>query len=198
LPDCIVVYSKILFKRCNFRSSSGRRKIDILIDTKETFRILKGKKNSPDQYKFIKSTVKVNYLELKDDGKEGELIESLHYDCDTEQSITHPIFHCQIDDSLIANYPSSELPLAEPTLGEGLKRFKNVRIPTANMDLLSVMLSIMADHYTEDDFCKVLDNHYRTKWCKNLPFFIHQQFLDGIKHRDNQSLRSHHWYVLGR
>ena len=63
LPDCIVVYSKILFKRCNFRSSSGRRKIDILIDTKETFRILKGKKNSPDQYKFIKSTVSIFKME---------------------------------------------------------------------------------------------------------------------------------------
>jgi hypothetical protein len=186
----LLINAKVLFQRCYCRSVPGQ-KVDIILQMDQTItKIAKSKKNKVETFKLIKSTVRAYYFEILD--TERKFIGGLRYDYEVGQSIDHPIFHCQIDDSFDDNLLTS-FRLKNVTVSNISRQLRNTKIPTANMDLGSVMLSIMADHYNEDDFRKMLTIQGKD-WFKEMPHFEHQGFLNKIRQDDNQSFRSHCWY----
>ena len=129
------------------------KNIDILIESTETYSI--------NDSSLIDSIVHVNYLSRVANTNEVELLESVHYDF-IHPSASHPLFHAQICDDLIPI--DSMNPPFKYSLRNDLKnRFKHFRIPTAHMNLPSVLLSMIADHSPPDssdlkDFISAIKN----------------------------------------
>ena len=69
--------------------------------------------------------------------------------------------------------------------------YEHVRIPTANMDMISVLLSIAADHFTNEEFQKILKVYDDGDWHQELPHISHY----GNKFLPGNCYRSRAWYI---
>ena len=165
--------------------TTKNKKLHILIDAKENI--------DSNSSKIVYSLVKVNYYEEAKTPKVHPR-ESLHYDYDITPLDTHPLFHVHICDGLIdnKNIQNSQtfrnFSIQHDRIG---KRLNCVRIPTAHMNLTSVLVSLVADH------------------CNNLALNNIISFLKGITdlpkaysvnlHKsigtDGHAFRSFHWYT---
>jgi hypothetical protein len=145
----------------------------------------------PDTHSF---GTNIGYFRLKEGGLEH--VYGAHYDMD-EELPGHPVFHSQmtsqanmgatIDSLFHANYGS---PLDHAS---GL--LKNVRVPTAQMDVFAVITQIGADHLVSEKSNKEVHDAFRE---------LRQScdFFNGAAHRlaylngpsASQCYRSTHWY----
>jgi hypothetical protein len=107
----------------------------------------------------------VNYFQVRESKRQTHLtlLESIHYDYveDPSSLKNHPIVHCQICNDFVG----------ETFFGRGCehsptreKTHQHLRIPTANMDVVSVLLCIAADHLSEAEFKKVLTTYDSEGW----------------------------------
>jgi hypothetical protein len=128
------------------------KKIDILVDGYELINVRK--------LKIIKSTVAVNYLDNSKRIKHtlGPL-ESIHYDYEETPQVGHPIFHAQLSTGLINSFRSFQID--PPNLD---RRLKGIRIPTAHMSLITVLIGLIADHsYRENKEIELTIKGKKTK-----------------------------------
>jgi hypothetical protein len=121
-------------------SASKKMPVDILVDGIETI--------DPANNNIIKSNVSVNYF---DTSKKSDKIlvpmESIHYDYEEPCCVGHPVFHAQLSTTLTKNMKRSESFSRYEVKDDCLEaRLKGIRIPTAHMGLISVLISLLADH----------------------------------------------------
>lgn len=119
-------------------NSTSHKKIDILLDGSEVV--------DPKKSVIIKSSVNVNYFDTSKKGaKVLKPLESIHYDYEDSQNAGHPIFHAQVSESLITSFSDSfNRYRVAPVQLDG--RLKGIRIPTAHMSIISVLITLIADH----------------------------------------------------
>lgn len=153
--------------------------------------------NSDPRRTTLRFGTQVGYFREKED----QLVHvyGVHYDMD-ETLPGHPVFHAQMTSqagfaSNIADLFGSELSLGED-LAIGLLR--NVRTPTAQMDVFSVMTQIAADHLVSEASMSDVQDGF-TKLRAACDFFLgaagRLPYLNSPP--ATECYRSTHWYVRG-
>jgi hypothetical protein len=179
----VLVKALIYLKDWKYKAHSSRDKtVDILIQSHEIF--------SCDLNKMTKSTVQVMYF--RTDDQEATPMLAIHYDfaCQVEES--HPVFHAQLGPTKFDESDIKAVDFRRRIQRLEVPHFGNLKIPTAYMNLASVLLGIAADHLPSHMFCRFLDelrSSNGTLWdasCDNLQ--------KSLKDRGG-FLHSHHWYV---
>ena len=177
------VRALIYLKGWNYKASATRDKlVDILVQSNETF--------SCDLDAMTKSTVQVMYFLIE--GHEAKPLLAVHYDFAHPVTEAHPVFHAQLgatkfetSDIKAVDFRRQIQPLEAPHCG-------NLRIPTAYMNLGSVLLGIAADHLPRrffDEFLGELRKNQGTVWnasCDDIRLSLRDR--GGFLH-------SHHWYL---
>lgn len=175
------------FRRLKYKSSSNR--------TPDTAIRIRGSKHciydQKDNSKLTQSNVRVNYFRTEETSYKTtlSLIESLHYDYEinSDSLRNHPIFHCQsCNDYIDGQFFGRQC---------NFKKIKTIvhqqlRIPTANMDMISVLLSIAADHFTVDEFKKILKVYDDDNWHNVFPHISHHG-----RFSPSDCYRSRAWYI---
>ena len=135
---CATFGCTFLLKNYRWRNSSrSTDTVDILVKAQETIQL--------NPLVLTQSTVRVNYFVVE--GSRAKLVECVHYDyCHPPQDDQHPIFHAQFGDEAIVLDGSLRTEFGYHIDADGFRCFKNARIPTADMTLCSVLLSLAADH----------------------------------------------------
>lgn len=132
-------------------NASSSRKIDILVYGSE---IIDAKSV------ILKSTVSVNYFD-KPKKNVLRLLESIHYDY-AKPEAGHPIFHAQISSDVIPERNSSDSFKRFQVDPINLKdRLKGIRIPTAHVGLICVLVALIADHTERRDEERIVDGKKR-------------------------------------
>lgn len=141
-------------------SGAQRRKVDILVDAQERF-------SSTKPYEILESTVKVTYLRV-DAQRNASPLSTVRYDYSGEPYPGHPVyhFHCENDPISEDRFPSS-------------CRYKTVaaqtkapcfpfRVPTPHMCLCSVLIGLVADHLSSEQFRSLWETIASNKWAPPL------------------------------
>lgn len=159
---------------------ASQKKYCVLIYGDEVIKISSGKCIKSNNYLF--------YFKQNDADNKYMMIDSFHFDYDLSQSVPaskkytdHPLYHAQIG----AKLRLKELKLPEdlegydPNLDDIIKnRMRVVRIPTPQMNLMSIYLLVMLNHmnvrsYEDDvvDLIEFIENktlNYPTTVCDSL------------------------------
>jgi hypothetical protein len=172
------------FNRLKYKSSGHKQDIAVRIEGRKRCRF-----EIDGESKITQSNMQLSYFRVSSGDGTLTLIESLHYDYETnrESLKNHPIYHCQIcNDYIDGAFFGREIQYV--TNARSLVH-QHIRIPTANMDMISVLLSMAADHCSPSEFQKVLTVYDHDKWHEKLPHIAHQNFSP----EGNFSSRS--WYI---
>lgn len=137
---------------------------------------------------MIESKVKVTYYKTEE-GTATPLL-AVHYDFDVPAQPAHPIFHAQLGTTTFAENELDDVGFRRQIQPAENPFYGNLRIPTAYMNLASVLLGIAADHLPPTAFSSFLFELRQNKavnWnaaCSALEVSIGR---GGFLH-------SHHWY----
>lgn len=129
----------LYFREWPYKTASTNDVVDILIKATERINI--------DNMHIVYSNVEVAYYKLKDG--QHTLLESFHYDFD-KQEPSHPTFHVQLCCQGISGLPQ-DFQRLRGNVDNRIIRHENLRIPTAHMSLISVLVSIVADHLSSQE-----------------------------------------------
>lgn len=176
---------QLYLKQWSWRSGSKKtKKVDVILHAQEQInyrqRILR------------KSRVRLNYFSIED--TTAHLLQSLRYDFDqTPHNGQHPLFHAQTADEVIEGIGPIAEEFTFQVNGQRCGCFPNVRIPTADMTLSSVLLGLAADHWQEPFFSEFREN------CRTLQTRLPQPDLtflrDSLALQNNIAhVKSLHWY----
>jgi hypothetical protein len=129
----------IYLKDWPYKVVTRQKKIDILVKGTEHF--------DSDGSSCVYSNVHVNYLTISRSGV-ARVIENIHYDFEADSGVAHPVFHAQFANNEVSDEAG------RLTVGfdyginsmERFARYKNMRVPTAHMNIPSVLLCLAADH----------------------------------------------------
>lgn len=176
------------FKRLKHKSSSNKQQ-NISVRIRGTKHCIFDNDNNS---KLTQSNVRVNYFKTDESRSRTNLvlIESLHYDYESNKNslLNHPIFHCQSCN----DYVNDDFFGRHCTVTNTRKNVhQHLRIPTANMDMISVLLSIAADHFTSNEFKKVLKVYDDGDWHNKFPHISHHP--NGFDPKN--CYRSRSWYI---
>lgn len=180
---CAVICSPKAIHLKGWKTSKGRiKKVDILINAQEAIR--------KSDLQIIKSTVHVSYFEVSDT-KVLKLIESIHYDFDDKYEKGHPYCHVQfcpdpVNPSRVESFSGYD---TRNCVWNG-SRLEGLRIPTAHMNLISVLISLVADHINEPMLQQLIKE---TKNIPNMPTIDSEGLFSDI-HHVGHNFRSCHWY----
>lgn len=167
-------------------SVGGNKLIDILIDAFEVIGF------DSSKIPVIKlSTVKVNYFSKNERAKTLLPLESIRYDHAGEWDSRHPYFHAHVSDEVICNNSNKPEQLRGYTILDSNmgRRYECVRIPTPQMNLVSVLLSLAADNTRP----RILKNLIKIPAVTDFPKTSMLKIFESIK-GDECSFRSKHWY----
>ena len=131
-----------------YKSGSSNDAVDILVSATERINI--------NSMQVVFSNVVVSYYKLEK--AQCTLLESFHYDFDVQQP-RHPTFHVQSCDGGISN---QDFQRRRGTVNCRIVRHENLRIPTAHMSFISVLVCIVADHLNSSqlgDLIKEIKNN---------------------------------------
>lgn len=172
-------------------SASKTKKIDILI---------KGTEYIDATTNFVvKSNVSVNYFDAsKRDINILIPLESIHYDYEEPCEAGHPIFHAQLSAALIKEKFDSfnRFQVKDDHMGS---RLKGIRIPTAHMSLVTVLIGLVADHSPRKkngtaESAPVLEAILAGIKEKSFPLVCCSVLQSKMKDRDISSFKSSMWY----
>lgn len=173
----------LLLQRWRWRNSSrSTDTVDILLKAQETIQL--------DPLVLTRSTVRLNYFVVTN--SRARMIECVHYDyCHPPQDDQHPIFHAQFGDEPILPEGSLKAEFGYPIDRDGFCCFKNARIPTSDMTLSSVLLSLAADHMGESFFKGFRDRFLALR--ENLPHPAIEDLKWSLTNFTD--LKSSHWFA---
>ncbi|MBL7197646.1 MAG: hypothetical protein ISS47_06070 [Candidatus Omnitrophica bacterium] len=170
----MVLKEPIYLRDWPYKAPSSRDVVDIVINAKERINI--------DNMHIVFSNVAVSYYKSKN--SQWHLLESLHYDFDI-QIPCHPTFHVQLCDNGVS---TPDFVRRRQIERDRIIRYKNIRIPTAHMSLISVLVCIVADHLNSEVLTDLIRETIKIN---NLPQ-VDSNRISGIL--SNQDFRSLHWY----
>jgi len=177
----IRVSALLYFSAWPSKSTSGKKKVDILVQADERFNGATGK--------IEKSTTRVGYFEQTTDGARPLL--QLHYDFETPVPAAHPVFHAQLGASTWPTQTLAELGFRTPILVGADSLFGHHRIPTPFMGFGAALLAIAADHLEHDlyfGFLTAMRTNDCVLWSPACDGFLKSWTKHGgFPH-------SHHWY----
>jgi len=172
-------------------ASSSGESLHIMVDGKETVDIRASA--------VVNSWVQVNYYVEKPSTPHRLLpIESIHYDYKEAPEHAHPLFHAQFCNDLLA--PGRENVMEtlrdyrflNDRFGD---RFGHLKIPTAHMNLVSVLLSLCADHMPTSSSKQLLGDLFReVKQISKMPTVSADYLTAGLS--KGNSYCSLHWYYF--
>lgn len=178
----VVIESHLYMPNWRSRGGAPSDQIHILINSLETYTLATSS--------ISRSSVQVMYS--KTVGTKASPMLALHYDYQADVQAAHPLFHAQfgMGDFSSPNFGAMGFRF---TLAKPPKElvYSSVRIPTPNMNLISVLLGLAADHLDPkffNQFLKLVKESPLTKWnaqCEAL-----DASLEG-----GDRLPSHHWYA---
>jgi hypothetical protein len=180
--DKVVITANIYMQDWRTRGCGPSDRVHILIHSVETYAL------TVDQ--ISKSSVQVMYSRAV--GNDANPLLVLHYDYEIPVQTAHPVFHAQfgMGDFSSPDFVSMgfRFTVTQPPKGT---LYSSVRIPTPNMNLISVLLGLAADHLDTkffDKFLKLVKESPITKWnaqCEALDASL----------QSGGRLPSHHWYT---
>jgi len=179
-PKKVQVESLIYLKDWRYKSVSPAKHVDILVKSAEVF--------SCDDNCMIESKVKVTYFQTH--SMTATPILAIHYDYDLPPNNAHPIFHAQLGTTHFEQKDIDKIGFRKKIQKAATPLYGNLRIPTAYMNLASVLLGLVADHLPPKFFDKFLTDLRQNNglaWsasCASL-----RTSLNG-----GGFLHSHHWY----
>lgn len=184
--------SPIHLKSWPYKAASRNKKIHILIDASEKILLSK--------MKIVNSMVHVNYFEtVSSNPSAARPIESIHYDFDEPPAKAHPLFHAQICRNIIPQdirNASETFKIYNLSCDIIERRYQHLKIPTAHMNLLSVLISLFADHAPQDqkpnDYLKNIITY--TQDLDKIPKAPFSSLLSNIK--KHNSFKGIHWYTI--
>lgn len=125
------------------QNATSKKKVHILIEGIE--------KIAMPSKQIIHSTVKVNYFEVIGPPVKMQMtpLESIHYDYEEPPRTAHPLFHAQLSNDLIDGVQKRAESLRNYNFDKSALtgRLRGIRIPTAHMSIVSVLVGLIADHY---------------------------------------------------
>ncbi|MBA7561045.1 hypothetical protein ES708_02679 [subsurface metagenome] len=171
-------------------ASSGTPNLHIIVDARETIDIQKSK--------IVHSWVQVIYYEEKPLGEDSLLpIESIHYDYKAIPAQAHPVFHAQFCHEVISDDNKNRVEtlrnftILNDSFGD---RYRHLKIPTAHMNLISVLLSLCADHIpTRVSASRLKDLFEGVSKIRRMPTVEAESLSNSI--RNTGSYCSMYWYV---
>jgi hypothetical protein len=178
----VVIESHLYMPNWRSRGSAPSDQVHILINSLESYTLATSS--------ISKSSVQVMYS--KTVGNNASPLLALHYDYQADVQAAHPLFHAQfgMGDFSNPNFAAMGFRFTVTKPPKGLV-YSSVRIPTPNMNLISVLLGLAADHLDPkffNQFLKLVKESPLTKWnaqCDTLDASL----------RGGDRLPSHHWYV---
>lgn len=178
----VVIESHLYMPNWRLRGSAPSDQVHILINSLETYTLAASS--------ISKSSVQVMYS--KTVGNNANPLLALHYDYQADVQAAHPLFHAQfgIGDFSSPNFQTMGFRFEVTKPPTGIV-YSSVRIPTPNMNLISVLLGLAADHLDPkffNQFLKLVKESPLTKWNAQC------DLLDASL-RSGDRLPSHHWYA---
>ncbi|WP_127025297.1 hypothetical protein [Rheinheimera mangrovi] len=79
------------------------------------------------------------------DYKNLKVSSGFHFDFDVDVQPAHPIFHMQHDNTILREKVEKKVTSLQPQLGEN----RLFRVPTSQMDILSALVMLIADHFVD-------------------------------------------------
>jgi len=181
-PGEVVIESHLYMPNWRSRGSAPSDRIHILINSLETYHLASDS--------ISKSSVQVMYS--KTVGNSANPLLALHYDYQADVQPAHPLFHAQFGMGDFSN-PDFQTIGFRFTVEKAPKGalYSSVRIPTPNMNLISVLLGLAADHIDPKFFSKFLSlvkDSSLTQWNAQCPAL-------NASLQNGERLPSHHWYA---
>jgi hypothetical protein len=179
-PKKFRVESLIYLKDWPYKVVSDAKHVDIVVKSREVF--------SCDLGCMTESKVKVTYFQTQS-GTAIPLL-AVHYDFDVQQQSAHPIFHAQLGVADFDQVEIDKVGFRKAIQKAETSHYGNLRIPTAYMNLASVLLGIIADHMPGkyfNGFLSELRRNVGVTWnarCTGLETSL----------GNGGWLHSHHWY----
>ena len=130
----------IYFREWPLRKGSSQ-KIDILATVKEGI--------SPSDMRCVRSTVCVDYFRLEGGGR-AVAMESYHYDFEDPPQARHPICHAHSSGKPLCDRPDSFSAKRTPEIGRMGERCRDVRIPTAFVNLPGLFAILASNHMASE------------------------------------------------
>lgn len=157
------------------------KKVHILVDSEESFQ--------SNGY-IVDSEVNVTYFELKAGTKIPLHKESIRYDFESDVKPGHPIFHAQLRCRPdIRSLPQSCSDYNFSQIAP-IERHEHLRIPSANMNTVSVLVTLVADHTNAIVLKELIE---KTQNIPGLPRVNARVLFNRVSpHKD---FRSFHWYL---
>jgi hypothetical protein len=145
----ICVSGMIYLKDWPYKVVSKQKKIDILVRATEHF--------PTDGSSSVYSNVHVNYLSITHQGN-AKVVENIHYDFSAKPEVAHPFFHAQFANNVIDDESGRSNVGFDYLIDSSNRerRYKNMRVPTAHMNLPSVLVCLAADHMQSASFESLL------------------------------------------
>ncbi|TMJ04321.1 MAG: hypothetical protein E6G97_07400 [Alphaproteobacteria bacterium] len=178
----IGIQALCFFPEWRYKKTSPKERIQILVQSRERY--------SRAENRISRSNVQVLYLRPPANESAQSLL-ALHYDYETPPLSGHPIFHAQFG---MGDFPPQDLHAVgfRSTIKTPPKEtlYSSVRIPTACMNFVSVLLGLAADHLEEpifDQILKLVRKSDLSKWDAMCQAFEARLQNGGY-------LPSHHWY----
>ena len=156
--------------------------------------------NDNGQLCITKYNTQMLYGDLKSITNPNEMKYSngFHFDYDIDVQPAHPIFHVQQEPGAADQWTGYDHQLRVIAPEHSPTPNKSIRIPTAQMDIFSAMLMVLADHCIDtskpqqvDSFCGLLSNtkDYIPKVKLDSHQNLFENHLAGMDH-----LKSNAWY----
>lgn len=128
------------------------------------------------------------------DYKNLKVSSGFHFDFDVDVQPAHPIFHMQHDNTVLNEKVIERVTSLTPQLGEN----RLFRVPTSQMDILSALVMIVADHFVDKSSKKECDTFHKMldlieKYMVIADFSLCKQNLRKTMNSDN-TLYSINWY----
>lgn len=185
INDCVVVKPSepICLTGISQKGNAKSKKISVFLDGYITLRSRNERKVRMSSYGtkllYCVPHQSVDLSRLKVSG-------GFHFDFDIDTQPAHPVFHMQHDNSVLCDKIDDlkHVQSLEPLEGE--TRF--FRIPTAQMDVLSTLIMIIADHFVD----KAQDIQ-----CKEFSKLIHEieKFLVDADFQPSSELKPYNGYL---
>jgi hypothetical protein len=139
---------------------------------------------------LMSSVVEVCYLDVVDGC--AQLLQSVHFDYDPCQR-DHALFHAQVSNQMVIIPNEQRGPLEiDFTLPEAAQpRHRSARIPTSDMTLSSVLVSLTADHIGGQLFRKF--QRTAAGYQEKMPLPVIGRLCKSLN-AETRDLRSSHWY----
>jgi hypothetical protein len=183
-PNRICVEGIIYLREWPYKVVSRQKKVDILIRGTEQF--------DNEGTECVYSNVHVNYMTVSPTGT-ARVIENIHYDFEAIPGDAHPFFHAQFANNEVSDQLGRSVVGFEYGIDsrDRSTRYKNMRIPTAHMNVPSVLLCLAADHMKGANFQELIEHVRRSN--HSLPGASCQRMRESFAN-GKDFCKSFHWY----